>query len=508
MSLELPARPNLEHLKKQAKELLRNFGEGDAVARKLFREYASLPEDSLPKLADAQHVLARQYGFASWADLKQHVGSSASEEDPVAAIKAAVQANDAAKAAQILARHPALKARINDPWPGSAFGEMPLHIAVRRANREMIDLFLSAGADINKRSDWWAGGFSVLDDAWRQPWLPQFLLERGAKLDVHAASRLGMLDALKSLIGADPSLVHARGGDGQTPLHVARSVEIAQYLVERGADIDALDVDHESTPAQYLVRDAQDVARYLVRRGCRTDILMAAALGDLPLVRKHLDANPAAIRTPVSKEHFPMQNPRAGGTIYIWTLGQNKTAHLLAHEFHHLEVFQLLMDRSPEGLRLAMAYELGEEEIVRAILARNPAAAQSLDPDHQSRLVAAAMDSNAPAVRLMLAAGWPPGALDRGGVTALHWAGFHGNSEMARDILRYNPPLEASDNEFHATPLQWAIYGSVHGWYPQKGDYPATVEAILKAGAKLPSAEIPTEASQAVKDVLARLGFK
>ena len=57
-------------------------------------------------------------------------------------------------------------------------------------------------------------------------------------------------------------------------------------------------MDHESTPAQYMLRvdqtrhypqDRQDVARYLVSRGCRTDILMAAALGDAELVRQHLD---------------------------------------------------------------------------------------------------------------------------------------------------------------------------------------------------------------------------
>ena len=48
----------------------------------------------------------------------------------------------------------------------------------------------------------------------------------------------------------DPALVHARGGDGKTPLHYATSVAMARYLVERGAVVDARDVDHESTPAQ------------------------------------------------------------------------------------------------------------------------------------------------------------------------------------------------------------------------------------------------------------------
>ena len=70
---------------------------------------------------------------------------------------------------------------------------------------------------------------------------------------------------------ADAALIHARGGDGQTPLHFASTVEVAKFLVEKGADIDARDVDHESTPAQYMLRvqqkrhypwDRQDVPSY------------------------------------------------------------------------------------------------------------------------------------------------------------------------------------------------------------------------------------------------------
>src|SRR5439155_10967359 len=139
-----------------------------------------------------------------------------------------------------------------------------------------------------------------------------------------------------------------RGGDGQTPLHFAPTVEVARYLLDRGAAIDARDIDHESTPAQYMLRDRQQVARYLVARGCQTDILMAAALGDLELVRRHLDADPACIRTSVSEQYFPKQDPRSGGTIYIWVFGWNKTPHLVAREFGHEAVLRLLMERSPE----------------------------------------------------------------------------------------------------------------------------------------------------------------
>ncbi len=95
---------------------------------------------------------------------------------------------------------------------------------------------------------------------------------------------LGRFERVKELIEGDPALVHARGGDGQTPLHFASTVEIAGYLLDHGADIDARDIDHESTAAQYMVGHSSlrhEVARSLISRGAKTDILMAAALGDL-----------------------------------------------------------------------------------------------------------------------------------------------------------------------------------------------------------------------------------
>jgi hypothetical protein len=57
MSRNLPDRPNLEFLKKEAKALLDSLRQTDPAAQ----------------LADAQHALARDYGFASWPKLKAHV---------------------------------------------------------------------------------------------------------------------------------------------------------------------------------------------------------------------------------------------------------------------------------------------------------------------------------------------------------------------------------------------------------------------------------------------------
>ena len=210
----------------------------------------------------------------------------------------------------------------------------------------MIDVLLAAGADVNAKSQWWAGGFGFLHTA--DPELAEYAIERGAVVDVHAAARLGRLDRLRELIEADPQSVHARGGDGQTPLHFARTVEIAAYLLDHGADIDARDIDHESTPAQWMLGDRLDVARYLVQRGCTTDILLAAAVGDLDRVRMHLDADPSCIQSPRQRGILSDGQPqgwRHRFTIGRWAIALPSTR--LPRSPVNADVLRLLMERSP-----------------------------------------------------------------------------------------------------------------------------------------------------------------
>jgi ankyrin repeat protein len=498
----LPARPSLEYLKKQAKDLLQRLRQGDPTVVERFRALTSTRPPRHARLADAQRLVALDFGFASWARLKAHVESPGAAQSPAEALLAAVKENDAGRVRAALERHPDLAATLDAPLHGLAFGQTALLGAVQRGNREMIDVLLAAGAHVNARSDWWAGGFGVLDEA--DAALVPFLEERGAAMDAHAAARLGLLDRLERLVAANPGVVHARGGDGQTPLHFAASVAVAEYLLDRGADLDARDVDHESTPAQYMLRSRQEVARYLVARGCRTDILMAAALGDLALVRRHLDADPEVIHTSVSERYFPKRDPRSGGTIYIWTLGSHKTAHLVAQEFGHADVFRLLMERSPDALQLALACELGDQRLFDALLAARPGLARALPEGDQVRLADAAQSNNTTAVKMMLAAGWPVAVRGQHGGTPLHWAAWHGNLEMVREILRYAPPLEFRGDDHDQPPLGWALHGSRNSWLRGSGDYGATVDALLAAGATAPPLTDDLEASDAARDALRR----
>jgi uncharacterized protein (TIGR03067 family) len=81
MTTRLPARPNLEHLRTQARTLLTQLAAGEEEAARSFIEHlpaarkmtmAQARESSF-KLADAQSVIARQNGFASWPALVRHV---------------------------------------------------------------------------------------------------------------------------------------------------------------------------------------------------------------------------------------------------------------------------------------------------------------------------------------------------------------------------------------------------------------------------------------------------
>jgi ankyrin repeat protein len=490
MSRPLPPKPNLAHLKKQAKELHR-----------------SQPQR---KLAEAQHALANEYGFATWANLKHHVESLG--RTPLQSFKAAVLDGDAPRVRELLAQYPELRAVLDHPLPDND-GQHALFAAVQRTDRATIDVLLEAGASIHKRTecppDSLSGGFGVLDDC--DSSLLDFLRERGAVLDAHSAARLSRLSELQQMVAADPAAVHARGADGQTPLHFAGSVQVAAFLLDHSADPDARGRNYESTPAQHMLRvqqrrhyhsDRQPIAAYLIARGAATDLLMAAALGDLALVRRHLDADPNCIRMSVSEEWFPKHDPRAAGTIYVPLLGAGRTAHTVARDFGHEPVFALLLERTPPDLKLALACELGDQAVFQELSTRDPGALQTLVATAPEKLPNAAQSNHTAAVRLMLAAGWPVDTPGDMGATSLHWAGFHGNAEMARELLRYHPALPLLSREYPGTALAWTIFGSGNSWHRDTGDYVATVRALLDAGAIFPPHAEELEPSDAVLELL------
>src|SRR5689334_13736224 len=73
----LPSRPNLEQLKRQAKDLLSGCAAGDPTALQRLTEHHPRADASALSWSDGLFAIAREYGFASWPRLKARVETPA-----------------------------------------------------------------------------------------------------------------------------------------------------------------------------------------------------------------------------------------------------------------------------------------------------------------------------------------------------------------------------------------------------------------------------------------------
>src|SRR5215467_11546760 len=106
---DLPARPSLESLRKQAKRLARDTAAGNAEA--VARVHAQLPRAQLPlSNRDAQLVVAREYGFAGWSDLTAAVQKrlGGALDWAVSQAEVAIHDEDNERLRVLLAEYPAL----------------------------------------------------------------------------------------------------------------------------------------------------------------------------------------------------------------------------------------------------------------------------------------------------------------------------------------------------------------------------------------------------------------
>ena len=207
----LPDRPNLRHLKDQAKDLLKS---GGAMS-----------------LTDAQFKIARRYGFSSWPKLKVHVDSL----EEIGQLKQAIDTNDFERVKSLMKRNPALHraplgynkngpltwvAECRVPWePPSATrlaiaqwmiekgsdvhqgGDGPLMRAALFGHRiPMMELLVAHGADVNAE---WNGYFPILfapcETVERAP--IKWLLEHGANPNCAKPGRKYPGTALDYVIG-------------------------------------------------------------------------------------------------------------------------------------------------------------------------------------------------------------------------------------------------------------------------------------------------------------------
>jgi hypothetical protein len=476
----LPARADLEQQKKQAKELFAAYKRGDAEARD--RVHAGLPDKSPIRLTDVQFVLAREYGFASWRALKEHIDARTAEQlPPLDQLKRALRRSDASGVRWLLTRHAELRTAINEPL----FDFDSPALVAARDQPDIVDVLLEFGADPNRKSTWWAGGFHPLYGA--SPEVAERLLRAGAVVDACAAAHLDRADLLARLLEEKPERVHERGGDGQMPLHFARSREVVDLLLSAGADIDARDVDHRATAAEWMIDGRADLARYLVARGAAADIFLCCALGLTDRATALVDADPAVLELRTGQGEYA----EVGGSsfhIYLWTIGPNFTPLGTAAKFDQRETLATLRPLASLTQQLLIACHEAAADEARAIVRTHPGLVESLTGADRRALTDEAWTANAPAVALMMELAFDPSAPSVTGPTggnALHCAAWQGSAACVAALLDYpsgRALINVRENSYQGTPLSWCCHGSRNCGNP-RADHAEVARVLIAAGA-------------------------
>ena len=518
---QLPERPNLDHLKRQAKDLLADHRKRGQAAIARFRTslpVASGKDDAAItaldlKLHDAQSCIAREYGFASWSDLKSFVEArNALSADRAATIMMwlrFVYAGDIAGGTN--RSRPALAARMlteqpdfldDDPYLACAVGDvsvlsaaaqrdpgwvnapggplkLPPLVAVTHsgfvrlpAYRDRLHvaarMLLDAGADPNQ--------------AVGNRWPPASLAEPSAQNPLSAlygaAGQNHDSDLTKLLLAAG-----ANPNDGESLYHALESTACTRLLLEAGAKI-------EGSNAMYRVLDLDnlDALKLLLSYGGNPN----ASAGGSPTSQWGAPLL-WAIRRRRSPAHIAALLD-AGADPAIRT-PDGTSAYTLALRFGLTDVAKSLAQAagapplSKEDQFIA-ACAAGDESTARRLKAELPGVPASLLPGvpaslppAQLRLLPelAAQDGTDDAIRLMVELGWPIAV--RGGdwnASALNHAVFRGDTKLARFLLE-NGASWTEQHGYGSDTLGTLSWGSCNEPV-QGGDWLGCARALVAHG--------------------------
>lgn len=245
----LASHPDFAQLKRQAKELLKDFAAGDpAAVAEIAAHYRGANAESFA-LSDAQLVLARAYGFRSWPALKAFVDGVT-----VRRLVEAIRAGDAATVRAMAARRPEI---VNlDVAEGDE--HQALHHAVLTRQPDLVRLLMQLGAEPRKGIYPHRQATTALALATERGYdeLVAIILEEERKRprspmaaaighDVPALTAAIDQDdepAIMSALEAHPGLVTASDPTGRTALHWAAErawKRVTAWLLDHGAEVNA-----------------------------------------------------------------------------------------------------------------------------------------------------------------------------------------------------------------------------------------------------------------------------
>jgi ankyrin repeat protein len=280
---------------------------------------------------------------------------------------------------------------------------------------------------------------------------------------------------------------------------------VADLLLDAGADIDARDVDHRATPAQWMLDRSRgagrfELARDLVHRGASADIFLAAALGLTDTARGMLEGNPGLLDLRTGQGDYGEQPP-SSYHIYFWTIGANRSPLDVAAQFEQRDTLDAMLTFASPLHRLQLAARRGDAEYAREVVRQHPGIVASMAPQDHRAISDAAWAGDARAVALMVELGFDPRTPGHDSGTALHCAAWDGSPPTVAALLRHpeaNALVSIKDAHYGATPLGWCCHGSLHG--SRDHDHAGVARLLLGAGAQ-PGPDT-TNASPAVRAVI------
>ena len=406
----------------------------------------------------------------------------------------AVNNEDAERVKSVLADNDELIEFIDEPW--FAFDAPAIVFAAASGNRELIQVLLDAGADIDAKSSWWAGETSALQHAAGSMLaynaeLAEYLIERGATIDAHAAAGLDMADTLEALIRGNPDVVNAPGCDGMTPLHFAATPGIAELLLAHGADINLRDRDHYGTAAQWTMRERPEVCRYLLEQGAEADVVLYCAMGDVERAKAEFEKNPELLNLRINVKSSKgyviprLESPQIaevpGGHVYAYQVGPTMPLLEIALQSKQMAIVDLLIDAG---------YEINLRDWY-VLVGQGPKRFDTL-------------------LKGFLAKGWDINASQkhrRGMWTPLHWVAQRGLTNGVACLLANGADPNVTDDKGQ-TPLHFIA---------QKGIGKNQVQLLIEHGAdpnaRDDSGQTPLDYAKSAKresvaDFLTKLGAK